>query len=76
MRVELFKVVIFNFKDVESVGQAFADETFRVFAKEHPDIQLVPHNANSQVKRMIERARTAGASLGTPISADPDPSSE
>ena len=60
-RVELFKVVVFNFKEVESIGQAFADEIFRVFAKEHPEIELVSIHANSQVKRMIERAKS-----GTP----------
>jgi anti-sigma regulatory factor (Ser/Thr protein kinase) len=75
-RVELFKVAIFNFKDVESVGQAFADEIFRVFAKEHPDIELVPLNANSQVKRMIERAKAVRVSIGSPITADAVPGSE
>ena len=62
-RVELFKVVAFNFKDVETIGQAFADEIFRVFAKEHPGIELAPYNANSQVKRMIERARSGSGEL-------------
>jgi len=63
-RGELFKVVTFNFKDVETIGQAFADEIFRVFAKQHPEIELVPYNANSQVKRMIERARSGNSELG------------
>jgi hypothetical protein len=63
-RVELFKAVAFNFKDVETIGQSFADEIFRVFAKEHPDIELIPYNANSQVKRMIERARSGNTELG------------
>lgn len=60
-RVELFKKVVFDFKDVETIGQAFSDEIFRVFAQRHPEIELIPINANSQVKRMIERAR--GGSL-------------
>ena len=57
-RVEVFKSVIFNFKEVETIGQAFADEIFRVFAEAHPEIQLSSINANSAVKRMIERAKS------------------
>lgn len=57
-RVELFKVVIFDFSDVQTIGQAFADEIFRVFANEHPGIELVAIKASSAVKRMIERAKS------------------
>jgi STAS-like domain of unknown function (DUF4325) len=56
-RVELFKTVVFDFSEVPSVGQAFADEIFRVFAQAHPNISLLAIHANSQVKRMIERAK-------------------
>lgn len=59
-RVELFKVVIFNFEDVEFIGQAFADEMFRVFAHKHPEIQLLTMKANSEVKKMIDRAKSGG----------------
>jgi hypothetical protein len=58
-RVELFKRVIFDFKEVSIIGQAFADEIFRVFAKEHPGIQIQHIHANSAVKRMIDRALSA-----------------
>jgi biotin operon repressor len=54
-RVELFKTVILDFAEVESIGQAFADEIFRVFAREHPGIELFPIHASSAVKRMIAR---------------------
>jgi len=57
-RVELFKVVLFDFKDVEEIGQAFADEIFRVFANQHPEITVAPIHANSAVKRMIERVKS------------------
>lgn len=60
-RIELFKKVLFDFSDVPTIGQAFADEIFRVFAVGHPTIELVPIHANSQVKRMIDRARFAGS---------------
>ena len=55
-RIERFKVVIFDFAGVTSVGQAFADEVFRVFARRHPDIEITSVNAVQEVKRMISRA--------------------
>lgn len=60
-RVDLFKAVWFNFEGVEVIGQAFADEIFRVFARAHPDIEIVPINANSQVQGMINAARAQWA---------------
>ena len=59
-RIELFKIVIFDFDGVEIIGQAFADEIFRVFAKMHPEIQLHTTKTNSAVKRMVERAKSGG----------------
>ncbi len=56
-RVELFKIVVLNFEGVPTVGQAFTDEIFRVFANTHPTIRIVPINTNSEVKRMIESAK-------------------
>lgn len=50
-RFERFKVVILDFKGVDTIGQAFADEIFRVFSSEHPDVKLVPVNATSEVKK-------------------------
>jgi hypothetical protein len=58
-RVELFKIVMFDFMDVPIIGQPFADEIFRVFANQHPEIELLPVHANSAVKRMIERAKSS-----------------
>lgn len=56
-RVELFQIVLFDFREVLTIGQAFADEIFRVFALKHPEIKLVAIHASSEVKRMIERAK-------------------
>ena len=55
-RLDRFSTVLLNFKNVEQVGQGFADEIFRVFARTHPDINLVPINVNQQVISMIKRA--------------------
>jgi len=54
-RIDRFKVVIFQFDKVDMIGQAFADEVFRVFAQEHPDIQLVAWGATPAVAQMIRR---------------------
>ncbi len=58
-RVDLFTTVVLDFKDVSTIGQAFADELFRVFAKEHAGIDLVPVRANAEVKQMIQRVLAA-----------------
>jgi anti-sigma regulatory factor (Ser/Thr protein kinase)/biotin operon repressor len=58
-RVELFKTVIFDFEEVGSIGQSFADEVFRVFASAHPGIEIHAINANSSVKRMIAHVRAS-----------------
>ena len=46
----------FDFAGVEMIGQAFADEIFRVFRKAHPETQLESVNASPDVARMIQRA--------------------
>lgn len=55
-RLDRFKEIWLNFKDVETIGQAFADEIFRVYAKQNPQVSISSMNANRQVKGMIERA--------------------
>ncbi|MCI0550694.1 MAG: DUF4325 domain-containing protein [Anaerolineae bacterium] len=56
-RIERFREVIFDFNDVEMIGQAFADEVFRVFQNQNPHVHLMWSNANKQVERMILHAR-------------------
>ena len=58
-RVDKFKTVIFDFQDVETIGQAFADEIFRVFWSKHTELEFVWIKANSSVKKMISRARSS-----------------
>lgn len=53
--VEKFETVVFDFEQVKTVGQAFADEIFRVFRNQHPDIKLIPANASENVQKMISR---------------------
>jgi predicted transcriptional regulator len=55
-RIENFKSVIFDFTDVEYVGQAFTDEIFRVYARRNPDIHVDYIKANPEVEAWIKRA--------------------
>lgn len=56
-RLEGFDVVTIDFSGIELIGQGFADELFRVWASQHPDVTLVPVNAAPEVTQMIERVR-------------------
>ena len=60
-RFDRFKEVFLNFKGVESIGQAFADEVFRVFRNENPDIKIVWVNTTPEVDKMIQRAISAAS---------------
>jgi anti-sigma regulatory factor (Ser/Thr protein kinase) len=54
--VHRFRHIVFDFASVEKIGQAFADEIFRVFAIAHPDIDLEHIHATPEVQQMIRRA--------------------
>lgn len=58
-RVEKFKTVMLDFSGVDSIGQAFADEVFRVFVRQHPKINLLPFNFNEDIRRMILAAQSS-----------------
>lgn len=55
-RVDQFRCVVLDFAAVTTVGQAFADEIFRVFSNEHPEVELVAIHAVADVQQMIRRA--------------------
>jgi hypothetical protein len=61
-RFERFQEVFLDFSGIDSIGQPFADEIFRVYATDHPEIKLVAHNANEQVNQMIGRVLAAAKS--------------
>ena len=54
--LELFKEVTLDFSGIEYIGQAFADEIFRVFANMNPNIAVLAQNTNADVQYMINRA--------------------
>lgn len=49
-----FSEVILDFTGVSDIGQAFADEVFRVFQNEHPETFLVAIGTNENIERMIK----------------------
>jgi STAS-like domain of unknown function (DUF4325) len=70
-RLELFKTILFDFTGVPTIGQAFADEIFRVFANEHPELSIFPVHANSEVLRMITRVKQGLVQTAQPTPATP-----
>jgi len=56
--LDKFKTVILDFKGVETVGQGFVDEVFRVWKLNYPEIKIIPQNANENISFMINRALT------------------
>src|SRR5882672_1592528 len=69
-RLDLFKTILLDFAHVPSIGQAFADEIFRVFANEHPKLTILPIRGNSEVQRMIARAKQPPAPVEIPVITD------
>jgi len=57
-RVDRFREVILDFRGVTGIGQAFADEVFRIFAQEHPEVHLVPLFTTPDIDGMIDRAKS------------------
>lgn len=55
-RFERFNQVVLDFEGVDSIGQAFAHEVFRVFQNEHPHVRIVPMCMSEQVSAMVNRA--------------------
>lgn len=53
-RLEQFKEIVFDFSDIEFMGQGFADEVFRVFQNRFPEITLTVIHANKRVAGMVK----------------------
>lgn len=55
-RFDRFKEVLLDFKGVPEIGPAFADEIFRVYKNEHPEIQILAINITPEIDQVIQRA--------------------
>lgn len=58
-RLDRFQHVMLDFTGVPTIGPAFADEIFRVFARQHPEVEIVAVHAMPEVQQMIRRAEVA-----------------
>jgi len=56
-RVDQFETVVLDFAGVDAIGQAFADEIFRVFTHSHPQTKIVAIHTNASIGNSIEAAR-------------------
>jgi len=60
VRVDEFDTVYFDFEGVDYVGQGFTDEIFRVFQKNHPNLEIYAINGNESISSMISRVKSSG----------------
>ena len=54
-RLTSFTRLMLDFATVESVGQGFVDEMFRVYPSKNPNVSIFYKNANPEVEFMIKR---------------------
>ena len=54
---EKFSEIVLDFKGIAQIGQAFADEIFRVFNNVHPQTHISVIHATTQVKKMISHVQ-------------------
>ncbi|MGD0589940.1 MAG: DUF4325 domain-containing protein [Bacteroidota bacterium] len=55
--LDTFKHLVLDFQNVQTVGQGFADEVFRVWKQNHPRALIEIRNADENVKMMIDHVR-------------------
>ncbi len=70
-RVERFSEVMLDFRGITGIGQAFADEIFRVWTKDHPNTKLVTMGVSGDVQKMIGHAMVNAADQGSPETPKP-----
>ncbi len=62
-RFDNFSEVLLDFEGVTTIGQAFADEIFRVFKIGHPDIDILAVNITEDIKKMIAHVKASAPLL-------------
>jgi hypothetical protein len=58
--LDRFREVIFDFSGITGVGQGFVDQIFRVWARAHPEVKLVPREMCPNVEFMVRRGTPRG----------------
>jgi hypothetical protein len=56
--LEKWRRVVLDFAGVEEIGQGFADEVFRVWARAHPAIKIEAVSMTAPVAFLVNRARS------------------
>lgn len=57
-RFDHFLEVILDFEGVKLIGQAFADQIFRVFSNSHPEVHIEAINTSESIEKMISYVKT------------------
>jgi anti-sigma regulatory factor (Ser/Thr protein kinase) len=57
--LEKFRVVELDFRDVQAMGQGFADEIFRVFHSNYPNIEVHAVHTSPVIQAMIQHVRAS-----------------
>ena len=55
--LDKFKLIILDFEGIGTIGQAFADEVFRIFVAKHPHTAIQPTNMSETVEFMVNRVQ-------------------
>jgi anti-sigma regulatory factor (Ser/Thr protein kinase) len=55
--LDTFKHLVLDFQDVQTIGQGFADEVFRVWKQNHPRAVIEIRNASEHIKLMIDHVQ-------------------
>jgi hypothetical protein len=58
-RLATFKQAEISFEGVEDVGHGFIDELFRVFARAHPQVELLPTHMTPRLAALLKGAQNA-----------------
>jgi len=61
MGLEKFTVILLDFEGVDFIGQGFADEIFRVWQRQHPQIKIAYENVSKDILFMINYAKNNGS---------------
>ena len=57
--LDKFKEIVLDFKGIKSIGQGFADEIFRVFNNNNPDVKLIIENVSDVLQPMIKHVQNS-----------------
>jgi hypothetical protein len=59
-RLAQFRRAEIDFGGIADVGHGFMDELFRVFAREHPALEIVPTGMNPRIAALLASVQAGG----------------